>query len=194
LGGTKRIPVDIRIIAATNKDLPESVRSGAFREDLFFRLNVFPISIPPLRERVSDIPSLVQHFLDRKAKELKIGETPTLAAGAMDDLMAYNWPGNVRELENIIERAMIVHRAKPLRFDELNAASTGETSGALQAVPETDKLDAVMSQHITRVLNKAGGKIHGPGGAGELLGVNPNSLRYKMQKLGIAFKKGDTGT
>ena len=193
LGGTNRIPVDIRIIAATNKDLPESVKSGAFREDLFFRLNVFPISIPPLRERVSDIPALVQHFLDRKAKELKIGETPTLAASAMDDLMAYNWPGNVRELENIVERAMIVHRGKPLRFNDLNAASTGETPGVLQAYQQTDNLDTMIAQHITRVLNKAGGKIHGPGGAGELLGVNPNSLRYKMQKLGIAFKKGGRG-
>lgn len=193
VGGTERIPVDIRIIAATNKDLPKLVGSGAFREDLFFRLNVFPISIPPLRDRVRDIPLLVQHFLDRKAKELKLGETPTLAANAMDALMAYHWPGNVRELENIIERAMIVHRGKALRFDDLNATSTREASGALQTGPQTDKLDTVIAQHITRVLDKAGGKIHGPGGAGELLGVNPNSLRYKMQKLGIAFKKGGAG-
>lgn len=192
LGGTKRIPVDIRVIAATNKNLPECVRSGAFREDLFFRLNVFPISIPPLRERLCDIPALVRYFLVRKAKELKIGESPTLAAGATDDLMAYHWPGNVRELENIIERAMIVHRGKPLRFDDLNAASTGETSRLLQADQQTDNLDTILSQHITRVLHKAGGKIHGPGGAGELFGVNPNSLRYKMKKLGIAYKKSDT--
>ena len=121
MGGTERIPVDIRIIAATNKNLPAMVRTGRFREDLWFRLNVFPIAVPPLRDRPSDIPALVQHFIERKAGELKIGETPRLAPGAIDDLMAYDWPGNVRELENLVERAMILHRGEPLRFDDLGA-------------------------------------------------------------------------
>ena len=96
------------------------VRAGRFREDLWFRLNVFPIEVPPLRDRKGDIPALVQHFIERKAGELKIGETPQLAPGAIDRLMAYDWPGNVRELENLVERAMILrHRGEPLRFDEL---------------------------------------------------------------------------
>jgi transcriptional regulator with GAF, ATPase, and Fis domain len=188
VGGTDRIPVDIRIIAATNKDLPEMVRTGRFREDLWFRLNVFPIAIPPLRRRSADIPALVQHFIERKSGELKIGETPQLAPGAIDDLMAYEWPGNVRELENIIERAMIVHRGEQLCFEDLGAtrhapearASAGHTGTPLE-------LDVVVAAHIRRVLEMAGGKIHGPGGAGELLGVNPNTLRSKMRKLGIPF-------
>ena len=188
VGGTDRIPVDIRIIAATNKDLPEMVRAGRFREDLWFRLNVFPISIPPLRRRSADIPALVQHFIERKSGELKIGETPQLAPGAIDDLMAYDWPGNVRELENIIERAMIVHRGERLSFEDLGATRPAPEPGA-SAGPtgSTLELDAVISAHIRRVLDIAGGKIHGPGGAGELLGVNPNTLRSKMRKLGIPF-------
>ena len=190
VGGTERIPVDIRIIAATNQDLKAMVQAGRFREDLWFRLNVFPIVVPPLRDRSSDIPALVQHFVERKASELKIAETPTLAAGAMDDLMAYDWPGNVRELENLVERSMILHRDGPLQFDDLGTSPTGNHAAAPSAIEEdTLDLDAVVAHHIRRVLGMTGGKIHGPGGAGELLGVNPNTLRYKMRKLGIPFRK-----
>ena len=114
VGGTERLPVDIRIIAATNQDLSEMVQAGRFREDLYFRLNVFPITVPPLRDRTTDIPALVQHLIERKARELKLGHTPQLAAGAIDNLMAYDWPGNVRELENVIERSMIIHHAEKL--------------------------------------------------------------------------------
>jgi DNA-binding NtrC family response regulator len=142
-----------------------------------------------LRDRTSDIPALAQHFIERKAKELKIGDTPKLADGAIDNLISYPWPGNVRELENIVERAMILHRGEPLRFDELKVTSSGPT--AVQS-PKTDQqsldLDTVTTQHIMRVLEMTGGKIHGPGGAGELLSMNPNTLRYKMKKLGIHFK------
>jgi transcriptional regulator with GAF, ATPase, and Fis domain len=190
VGGTERIPVDIRIIAATNQDLAAAVQSGTFREDLYFRLNVFPITVPPLRERSSDIPALVQHFIERKVRELKIADTPHLAAGAIENLMGYDWPGNVRELENVVERAMILHRGEPLRFDDLGRSLS---SLAAQTSPETEAetlgLDTIVARHIRRVLDKTGGKIHGPGGAGELLGVNPNTLRYKMRKLGIPFKK-----
>jgi transcriptional regulator with GAF, ATPase, and Fis domain len=190
VGGTDRIPVDIRIIAATNKDLPAMVGAGRFREDLWFRLNVFPIAVPPLRDRSSDIPALVQHFIERKAGELNIGETPRLAPGAIDDLMGYDWPGNVRELENLIERAMILHRGEPLRFDDLGTTKPADVGGA----PPTDDeepldLDTVVARHIRQALDRTGGKIHGPGGAGEILGVNPNTLRYKMKKLGIPFRK-----
>jgi transcriptional regulator with GAF, ATPase, and Fis domain len=144
VGGAERIPVDIRIIAATNQDLAALVHSGRFREDLYFRLHVFPIVVPPLRDRRSDLPALVHHFIERKAKELKIAETPRLAVGAIDDA---------------------------------------------ESDDETLDLDAIVASHIRRVLRRTGGKIHGRGGAGELLGVNPNTLRYKMRKLGIPFRK-----
>jgi transcriptional regulator with GAF, ATPase, and Fis domain len=190
VGGTERIPVDIRIIAATNHDLATMVQAGRFREDLWFRLNVFPIVVPPLRDRSSDIPALVQHLIERKARELKIGDTPELAPGAIDDLIAYDWPGNVRELENLVERAMILHHGEPLRFDDLGASPPGRATAAPPATDEEPlDLDTVVARHIRRVLGLSGGKIHGPGGAGELLGVNPNTLRYKMKKLGIPFRK-----
>jgi transcriptional regulator with GAF, ATPase, and Fis domain len=190
VGGTDRIPVDIRIIAATNKDLPAMVKAGRFREDLWFRINVFPIAIPPLRDRPSDIPALVQHFVERKTRELKIGETPRLAPGAIDDLMAYDWPGNVRELENLVERSMILSHGEPLRFDDL-CSSPSMSAGAPSLETETEALDldTMNKRHIQRVLGMTGGQIHGPGGAGELLGVNPNTLRARMKKLSIPFRK-----
>lgn len=190
VGGTKIIPLDIRIIAATNRNLEKMVKKGKFREDLWFRLNVFPLLIPPLRLRIEDIPALVQHFAERKTKELKLKETPNLAPGAIDSLMAYNWPGNVRELENVIERAMILHRSGPLRFDDLDL-SFDEPVNATSHAPknETLELDALVKRHIQHVLKLTGGKIHGPGGAGEVLGVNPDTLRYRMKKLGIPFRK-----
>jgi transcriptional regulator with GAF, ATPase, and Fis domain len=190
VGGTERIPVDIRIIAATNKDLSTLVQTGRFREDLYYRIHVFPIVVPPLRLRVNDIPALVQHFIERKAKELKLGTAPILANGAIETLMAYHWPGNVREIENVIERAMILHRSSPLRFDDLGFSLVEQTTMAASPTEETTlELDAIVKRHIQRVLEMTGGKIHGTGGAGELLGVNPNTLRYKMKKLGIPFGK-----
>jgi transcriptional regulator with GAF, ATPase, and Fis domain len=195
IGGTGRIPVDIRIIAATNKDLVAMVKEGRFRQDLFFRLNVFPIAIPALRDRTCDIPALVQHFVARKAKALKVGGAPQLAVGAMDTLMAYAWPGNVRELENVIERAMILHGSGALRFDDLGASLTdGPPPGTMNDHEEQLlDLDTFIARHIRRVLEMTDGKIHGPGGAGELLNVNPNTVRYKMRKLGIAFQKQKRG-
>jgi formate hydrogenlyase transcriptional activator len=197
VGGTSSIQVDIRIIAATNKDLKQMVTDGRFREDLWYRLNVFPIVVPPLRERRMDIAALVHHFLERKAKDLKIGVTPELAAGAMEALLEYSWHGNVRELENVIERAMILHQGEPLRFEGLepvSAAHTAPVMGVTDPVmgvtdPETLELDSVVAEHIRRVLDKTGGKVHGPQGAGELLGVNPSTLRARMRKLGILVKK-----
>jgi transcriptional regulator with GAF, ATPase, and Fis domain len=190
VGGADRIPVNIRIIAATNQDLPAMVRAGRFREDLWFRLNVFPINVPPLRERSCDIPALVNHFIERKAKELKIGATPRLTHGAIDEILGYQWPGNVRELENLVERAMILHRGGPLRFDDLTVSPFKKTAVTLEGTDENRlRLDSVIANHIRRVLGMTGGKIHGPGGAGELLGVNPNTLRAKMSKLGIPFRK-----
>ncbi|MGD9366076.1 MAG: sigma 54-interacting transcriptional regulator [Desulfobacteraceae bacterium] len=190
VGGVKMIPLDIRIIAATNRNLEEMVRQKLFREDLWFRLNVFPISIPPLRNRASDIPALVQYFIERKAKELKLGEIPEVAAGGIDTLMSYDWPGNVRELENLIERALILHRGEPLQFEGLVSLPVNKVDAKMNIFEdETVELDTLVKNHIQNVLEKTGGKIHGPGGAGELLGVNPNTLRCKMRKLGIPFRK-----
>jgi len=187
VGGVETIPLDIRIVAATNRDLEKMVRHGAFREDLWFRLNVFPIWIPPLRDRAMDIPSLVQHFLERKSKELKLRAVPALAPGALDPLMDYPWPGNVRELENVVERAMILDPAGPLRFGHLGAAVPEGEVDVSGAEGEIESLEAVVSRHIQRMLARTRGKVNGPRGAAALLGVNPSTLRNRMKKLGIPF-------
>ena len=183
VGGTETIQLDIRVIAATNRDLEEMVEKGKFREDLWFRLNVFPILIPPLRERKVDMPALLQHFISIKSKELKLPSIPTLAPLAVDTLLDYHWPGNVRELQNIVERALILNPQGPLHFDHI----LGNPRGKRKPSAKTDNLDDIISVHIKSVLNKTGGKIHGPGGAAELLGVNANTLRNRMNKLGLAY-------
>lgn len=189
VGGVKTISLDIRIIAATNRDLEEMVKLGEFREDLWFRLNVFPIWIPPLRERTSDIPALLRHFIYRKVKELKLPDIPSLSPRAIDSLMAYHWPGNVRELQNVIERALILNPEGPLSFEQIiHIKSKRQSSGVTQPTGEVEQLNQVISNHIQRALVKAGGKIHGPGGAAELLGVNPSTLRNRMNKLRISYK------
>ena len=190
VGGTESIPVDIRIVAATHRNLEAMVQQGTFREDLYFRLKVFPIVIPPLRERVSDIPLLVQHFLRRKTRELKIHEISTVAPGAVDRLMSYDWPGNVRELENTIERAIILSRGKPLTFDDIipsGRSVAAERSRLLGNADSPRTLDSVVADHIGRTLEQTGGKVHGEGGAADLLGLNPSTLRNKMRRLGIPF-------
>jgi len=189
VGGVKTIPLDIRIIAATNRNLEEMVRLHQFREDLWFRLNVFPIWIPPLRERKVDIPALMQHFITTKARELNFPVIPTLAPGALDSLMDYGWPGNVRELENIVERAMILNPSGPLTFDHLNLEKNKTTVEQQKANEETDNLDEVISRHIRRVLSKAQGKVSGPDGAAARLGLNPSTLRNRMRKLKIDYGK-----
>jgi len=188
VGGTSPISLDIRLIAATNRNLEEMVKAKEFREDLWFRLNVFPIRIPPLRERKEDIPALVRYFLDRKSRELKLPASPLLGRGAIDHLMAYSWPGNVRELENLLERALILSRGEPLTFNDLGGEKL--KGGSFTAVPSPDeslKLDEVMSRHIQRVLEMTKGKVHGKGGAAELLGINPSTLRNRMNQLRIPY-------
>ena len=190
VGGVKTITLDIRIIAATNRNLSEMVREYTFREDLWFRLNVFPIMIPPLRQRKSDIPALLQYFIAQKVKELKLPSLPKVVPESMDLLMAYNWPGNVRELENIVERALILNPTGPLTFDQLNF--TMESPGSSDDfLTETDNLNEMISRHIQKVLDKTGGKIHGPDGAAERLGINANTLRNRMDKLGMKYRKTD---
>jgi transcriptional regulator with GAF, ATPase, and Fis domain len=187
VGGTKRILVDIRIIASTNQDLSKMVKSGRFREDLWFRLNVFPIWIPPLRERKSDISSLLQHFISLKSTELKLPTIPTLSSGAIDPLVEYHWPGNVRELENVIERAMILNPTGPLTFEYLNLDQPKKTLELHGQSEETDNLDEVITRHIRRILSKTKGKVHGADGAAAFLGINPSTLRNRMKKLGIDY-------
>ena len=189
VGGTSSIPLDIRVIAATNQDLERMIKDNRFRLDLWFRLQVFPIMIPPLRERREDIPALVMFFINSKSRELKIYPTPGPARGAMDRLTAYHWPGNVRELENLVERELILSKGRPLAFEELSASR----EGAGPMVPgEPLRLDAVVAGHIRRVLALCQGRVGGPGGAGELLGVHPNTLRHRMKRLGVPYgRKSD---
>lgn len=194
VGGSKPISVDIRVIAATHRNLESMVSENRFREDLWFRLNVFPIIVPPLRQRKEDVPALTRYFVELKSRELGIAIPPAIAPGALERLMNYGWPGNVRELENLVERELIRHRGGQLKFDSLLPSERG---GETQPAPEEKcggplNLDEAMSLHIGKVLEMTKGKIHGPGGAAELLGINPNTLRGRMSKLGIMYgrKKG----
>ena len=190
VGGTDAIKIDIRIIAATNRNLEGMVKKGQFREDLWFRLNVFPISIPPLRKRKMDIPSLVEHFISQKAKKINRTDHLALAPGSIDLLMEYDWPGNVRELENIIERALILSREGPITFDNLLTATKTKDS-VKPAIHENRILtmDEMISSHIKTALDRAKGRIQGTGGAAELLDINANTLRSRMRKLGIDTRR-----
>lgn len=192
VGGTKTLELDIRVIAATNQDLKERIKTNRFREDLWFRLNVFPVTIPPLRDRKMDISALLQHFLSLKSKQLKLPAIPPLSPGATETLMEYHWPGNVRELENIVERALILDRTGPLHFDHLKSEH-GEGASHLTAEPgDIANLDEVVVRHIKKILRRTGGKIHGPGGAADLLGINASTLRNRMKKLGIVYGRSST--
>jgi len=196
VGGSRSIPVDIRIIAATHRDLPQLVREEKFREDLWFRLNVFPITIPPLRQRKSDIPALTRFFMDKKTRELNFSTQPALAPGALEMLREYDWPGNVRELENLVERTIIrTMTGSPERLLEFEPLSYVPGTGPVAApgpvnmdtVPATLLLDDVMGTHIREVLQMTRGKVQGKNGAAALLGLHPNTLRNRMTKLGIPY-------
>ena len=188
VGGTETLHVDIRVIAATHRNLEVMLTEGKFREDLYFRLRVFPIVIPPLRDRRADIPALVQHFMMKKAREMGLVEVPTLALGALDQLMHYSWPGNVRELQNAIERALILSRERPLAFDDLGETARSAAPAMLSKdTGDFHGLDQAISRHIMRALEATGGRVGGEKGAAKLLKVNPSTLRTKMRKLGIPF-------
>lgn len=187
VGGTETLPVDVRIISATHRSMEALVRSGKFREDLWYRLNVFPIMIPPLRQRVEDIPALAEHFLEMKSKELKIGDIPTASGDIIRRLSNYPWPGNVRELENFVERALI--RGKLETGDMFQPEETPQFPSSDEGVAQTiAPLDKAMAAHIQKALNAAAGRIHGPKGAARILEVNPSTLRSRMLKLGIQYK------
>jgi transcriptional regulator with GAF, ATPase, and Fis domain len=176
VGGTQTITIDVRVVAATNRDLPAAVRSGRFREDLFYRLNVFPIEVPPLRERKEDIPLLVWAF----AKEL--GEAfgkpvERIPQETMDALQQYSWPGNIRELRNVIERALILGDSSTLRVTmPLEAAAR---------VPGRETIKESERRLILEALERSGWRIRGRDGAAELLGLKPSTLEYRVKRHGL---------
>jgi transcriptional regulator with GAF, ATPase, and Fis domain len=176
LGSSRPVHVDVRIIAATNRDIEREVEDGQFRRDLFYRLNVFPIRIPPLRERPDDIPLLVRAVV--KELQKKMGkEIESIPKRTMQALQSYHWPGNVRELRNLVEHAMILSRGKTLDIPVPKRAFS-ETSAV-------GSLRDVERAHVTAVLEKTGWRISGPGGAAELLGLKRTTLQATMKKLGI---------
>jgi len=193
VGGTKDISVDVRIIAATHRDLKNLVKTGAFREDLWFRINVFPIVIPPLRDRKEDILALVHHFIKKKSKELKVYPPPSVLIEEVERLKTYHWPGNVRELENLVERELIHSRGKggsvSLQFEHFEIPdATVELYSEHHMDQRLQTVDQVLSRHIRQALQTTKGRISGPHGAAQLLGIKPNTLRYRMGKLGIPLK------
>jgi transcriptional regulator with GAF, ATPase, and Fis domain len=183
LGSPKTIKVNVRVIAATNRDLTEELHSGRFRKDLFYRLNVFPIRVPPLRERAEDIPLLVWVFLKEFSSRMgkKITQVPRQT---MEALQSHPWPGNVRELRNIIEHAAIVTSGDTLRVPMFLDADRGAQPDQTLASSERE--------HILESLKKTGWRIKGPRGAATLLGLNPSTLYSRMQKLGIPNRQQRT--
>jgi transcriptional regulator with GAF, ATPase, and Fis domain len=181
LGSTQPIKVDVRIIAATHRDLEQAVRDGDFREDLFYRLNVFPIVVPPLRERREDTPGLVWDFVDEFSRSF--GKTiDSISTESMRELQNYHWPGNVRELRNVIERAVILANSRQLTIP-LPTSETRTTP------PSAMTLSAIEVEHIRAVLESTSWRVRGAGGAAERLGLKPTTLESRMARLGITRKK-----
>jgi formate hydrogenlyase transcriptional activator len=187
----------VRIIAATNRNLEEAITAGRFRSDLFYRLNVFPLELPSLRERRSDIPLLVNFFLERFAR--KFGrKIEAVQKEAMDLLIDYRWPGNIRELQNIIERAVVLTKGPVLCLDPLLLPKSPLASPALKrsdqeaedqgTCPGFPSLEETERNHILAALKRAKGVVEGPNGAAKMLDLHPNTLRGRMQKLGIGRK------
>jgi transcriptional regulator with GAF, ATPase, and Fis domain len=183
VGSSETIKVDVRVIAATNRDLEEAVRDKSFRSDLYYRLNIFPIYVPPLRERKSDIPLLANFFLTKFSK--KLGKDFTgFSKGTLDGLLDYHWPGNIRELQNIVERAVVISNSPVIDIDHTVLSNTkGSSAGAVE---DNKSLEEVERNHILNVLEESGWVIDGKKGAATVLNINPNTLRSRMKKLGIA--------
>jgi hydrogenase-4 transcriptional activator len=202
VGGTRSIHVDVRVVAATHRNLEDMVQAGTFREDLWYRLSVFPVYLPPLRERPADIPALASHFAWKAGKRL--GGAPLVPSEAdVELLIGYDWPGNVRELAAVIERAAILGGGKRLNVaGALGVRNVPRTTSsppppALAIVPTPiargdepfETLDEAMCRHIARALERTGGRIEGKGGAADLLDINPHTLRSRMKKLGVAWNQ-----
>jgi len=179
LGSSKTIKVDVRIIAATNRNLDQEVRKGLFREDLWYRLNVFPITVPALRERREDVPLLVEHFVGMFGKKLRKVIT-SIAPTTLRSLSQYSWPGNIRELANVIERAVINSNGSVLRIGE-----DFVEPGLEKLIRNNKTLDELERDYIGHILNETAGKIEGPHGAARVLGINPSTLRARIIKLGV---------
>lgn len=179
IGGHETIRVDVRIIAATNRNLEKEVAEGRFRMDLYYRLNVFPLLLPPLRERKEDIPLLANFFIDRFAKKNGKRIEP-LSEEQIDQLRQHTWPGNIRELSNCIERAVLM--TNKTRMEQLSIPNAATSSSSSQ---EVQTLEQIERSHIIRTLIRCDGKVFGKGGAAELLGINPSTLNSKIKKLGI---------
>ncbi len=179
LGGTQTIKVNVRVEAATNRDLEKACEEGKFREDLYYRLNVFPIICPSLRSRRDDIPPLVNHFIQKY--NLKAGkDINSVPQKAMNSLKNYHWPGNVRELENIIERAVVISDGELLQLGDWLSKKTGPASRK-----QVLNLDELQKNHILQILDMTHWRVRGKEGAAQLLGINPTTLESRMQKLGI---------
>jgi len=180
IGSSQSVRVDVRVIAATNRDLGRAVEEGRFRADLFYRLNVIPLRVPPLRERPDDVPLLVAFFLQRLAK--KLGKPVTrVSGGSMDRLARYSWPGNIRELQNVVERAAILATGEELSVEE------GLLGGPARshAAPRSREMEEVERAHIRATLERTGWIVDGSRGAARLLGLHPSTLRSRMKRLGI---------
>lgn len=180
LGSPKSVKVDVRVIAATSRNLIDDVRTGRFRQDLFYRINVFPITIPPLRQRRDDIPLLAQHFIEKYCRIMR-KEVDCLPKTSLEEMLNYTWPGNVRELEHLIERSVIISSGNSLVLsDQFFTISPNASAGCT-----LKDLQAVERDHIEEVLNQTNWKIEGPGGAASILNIHPSTLRFKLKKLDI---------
>jgi transcriptional regulator with GAF, ATPase, and Fis domain len=200
VGGHRPIPVDVRIVAATHRDLQSLIAAGRFREDLWYRIAIFPIQLSPLRERVEDVPALAHHFALRAAR--RFGTPPQLPSPEdIALLVAYPWPGNVRELIAVLERAVILGNGERLEVAKalgVAPAPAGRPAGRGAAVlPEPDApflpLDRAMARHIEAALVRTHGRVEGPRGAAALLGINPHTLRARMRKLGVEARRYRAG-
>lgn len=190
VGGNRPISVDVRVIAATNRNLLSMVRDHQFREDLWFRLNVFPIRVPPLRDRREDIPAMARYFTQQKAREMNLASQPEIPHNELAQFENYDWPGNIRELQNIIERALIVSKGKALTFPNLSMEDTKpETVIHKSEAQHFRTMDDMTIQHIKQALTLCGGRIDGKDGAAFILGMNPSTLRGRMRKYGIRTLK-----
>jgi two-component system, NtrC family, response regulator HydG len=184
IGGSSTIKVNVRIIAATNRDLEEEIAKGRFRMDLYYRLNVFPLQLPPLRKRQEDIPLLAEHFLENYSRKMGLHGL-RFSPAAMQTLVNNNWPGNVRELEHTIERTILLTEGKVINQIFLS----GSTTVAQNEKPQVKTIEEMEREHIISVLAKCNGKVFGRGGAAELLGLNVSTLNSRMKKLGIDKSK-----
>lgn len=184
VGGKTTIKTDVRIIAATNRDLEKLMEEGKFRSDLFYRLNIFPITLPSLRNRMEDIPELVSYFILRYAK--KCGkEIRTIAAKALQELIHYDWPGNIRELEHLIERSVLLSTGDTIKEIHLPHKKKNLFSASDREDAPIRTMDENEKEHILKILKHVRGRIGGVGGAAELLGVPTSTLNSRMKRLGI---------